>query len=107
MAAVTLQLKNRCTSLPYHGRITAILTNSAAPKKPLRGLPETIEVPPDATVDAVKAIVARSVGFSDHNRIGLFNPTTSKTLKNRHAKVLEDPDISSAKELLIKDLGTF
>lgn len=64
-------------------------------------------MPAGATVDAVKAIVAREVGYSDLNRIGLFNPTTSKTLKDRNAKVLDDVDVSSTKELLIKDLGTF
>lgn len=63
-------------------------------------------MPADATVDGVKVIVARAAGFSDHNRIGLFNPTTSKTLKDRHAKVLQDVDVASTKELLVKDLGT-
>lgn len=77
-----------------------------APKSPIRRLPESIEVPQDATVDAVKVVVARQCGFSDHNRIGLFNPATRKTLKDRNALVLEDADVATAKELLVKDLGT-
>lgn len=77
-----------------------------APKSPIRRLPESIEVPQDATVDGVKVAVARQCGFSDHNRIGLFNPVTRKTLKDRNAVVLEDADVATAKELLVKDLGT-
>lgn len=63
-------------------------------------------MPQGATVDAVKVVVARQCGFSDHNRIGLYNPATKKTLKDRNAVVLEDADVATAKELLVKDLGT-
>jgi very-long-chain enoyl-CoA reductase len=49
--------------------------------------------------------VARQAGISDFNRIGIFNPTTIKTIKDRRAKIGDDADVVKAKELLVKDLG--
>ncbi|SPO03971.1 related to TSC13 - required for elongation of VLCFA moiety of sphingolipids [Cephalotrichum gorgonifer] len=83
---------------------TLKLTNRS-PRKPIRGLPASVEIPVDVTVDNVKVLIARQCGISDHNRIGLFNPATNKTLKDRNAIVLADADISRGKELLVKDLG--
>lgn len=76
-----------------------------APKQPIKKLPETIEVPADATVEEVKHIVARKAGFSDFNRVGLFDPSTQKTLKNRKAQISSEPGVMSAGHVLVKDLG--
>ncbi|CAI4211860.1 unnamed protein product [Parascedosporium putredinis] len=84
--------------------LTLKLTNRS-PKQPIKKLPATIDVPADATIEDVKAIVARQSGISDHNRIGIFNPATNKTFKDRRAQVGQDADIVKSKELLIKDLG--
>lgn len=46
-------------------------------------------------------MVAREVGMSDYNRVGLFDPTTQKTLKDRQAHLRD----LGHEELLVKDLG--
>ncbi|CCF36891.1 3-oxo-5-alpha-steroid 4-dehydrogenase [Colletotrichum higginsianum] len=85
-------------------KITLKLSNRS-PKQPIKKLPETIEVPADATVEEVKHIVARKAGFSDFNRVGLFDPSTQKTLKNRKAQISSEPAVMSAGHVLVKDLG--
>ncbi|KAH8678150.1 steroid alpha reductase family protein [Xylariales sp. PMI_506] len=83
MAELTIKLSNR------------------SPKQPIKRLPPTLELPQNATVEDAKIVLARKLGIADHNRIGLFDPTTKKTLKNRLAPVAE----LGYTELLIKDLG--
>ncbi|KAK3941767.1 very-long-chain enoyl-CoA reductase [Diplogelasinospora grovesii] len=87
MASISLKLTNR------------------APKKPIRKLPASVEIPQDATVEDAKKLIARASGVSDFNRIGLFDPTTNKTLKDRKALVRDHAGVVSSKELLVKDLG--
>lgn len=58
-------------------------------------------MPADATVELVKLLIARETGLGDHNRVGLCDPATRKTLKDRHARVAQGPDA----EVLVKDLG--
>ena len=79
----------------------------AAPKQPIKKLPPTIELSPDTPVEVVKAYIARQTGFSDHNRIGLFDPSTKKTLKDRKAAISSYANVASSGELLVKDLGAF
>ena len=81
------------------------LTNRS-PKKPIKKLPTTLEVPHDASVEEIKVLIARETGCDDFNRIGLFDPTTNKTLKDRRALISEEAGVLSKKELLVKDLGT-
>ncbi|KAK1836119.1 3-oxo-5-alpha-steroid 4-dehydrogenase-domain-containing protein [Podospora conica] len=81
------------------------LTLTARSKKPIKKLPPTIEVPHDASVEEVKILIARETGCDDFNRIGLFDPTTNKTLKNRRALISEEAGVISKKQLLVKDLG--
>ncbi|KAI1841902.1 hypothetical protein JX265_011975 [Neoarthrinium moseri] len=83
MADITLKLSNR------------------SPKQPIKRLPPSLELPATATVEDAKVVLARKVGLSDHNRIGLFDPATKKTLKDRRAVLA---DLGHA-ELLVKDLG--
>jgi very-long-chain enoyl-CoA reductase len=45
--------------------------------------------------------IARQTGTNDFNRIGLFDPTTQKTLKDRKARLRD----LGFEELLVKDLG--
>ncbi|KAK0651612.1 3-oxo-5-alpha-steroid 4-dehydrogenase-domain-containing protein [Cercophora newfieldiana] len=84
--------------------ISLKLTNRA-PKKPIKKLPESLELPRNATVEDVKILIAKKTGFSDYNRIGLFDPTTKKTLKNRKAQISEEQGVVSTGELMVKDLG--
>lgn len=84
---------------------TNFSTCDAAPKQPIRKLPPSIEVPANATVEEVKQLVARKAGIWDHNRVGLFSPTSKKTIKDRRAKISEEDGVVSAGELLVKDLG--
>lgn len=81
------------------------LTLTSRSKKPIKKLPATIEVPHDASVEEIKILIAREIGCDDFNRIGLFDPTTNKTLKNRRALISEEAGVLSKKQLLVKDLG--
>lgn len=81
------------------------LTNRA-PKKPIKKLPASIDLPRDATVEEAKALIAHASGFSDFNRIGLFDPSTKQILKNRRALVRDEEGVIKARELVVKDLGT-
>ncbi|KAK6212003.1 3-oxo-5a-steroid 4- dehydrogenase [Pestalotiopsis sp. IQ-011] len=72
-----------------------------SPKQPIKRLPASLELSSTATVEDAKAIIARKVGLSDHHRVGLFDPATKKTLKDRKAVL----STLSYSELLVKDLG--
>lgn len=72
-----------------------------SPKNPIKRLPPSIELPSETTVEDAKVAIARKAGISDHNRVGLFDPTTRKTLKDRKALVRD----LKLDELLVKDLG--
>lgn len=85
-------------------KLSLKLTNRA-PKKPIRRLPESVELAPDATVEDAKAAIARVSGFTDYNRIGLYDPVSKQTLKNRRALVRDEEGVISAGELVVKDLG--
>ncbi|KAL0941254.1 steroid alpha reductase family protein [Colletotrichum truncatum] len=86
-------------------KITLKLSNRS-PKQPIRKLPESIEVTSDTSVEDVKKVIARQIGLNDHNRVGLFDPSTQKTLKNRKAQIGTEPAVVSGSHLLVKDLGT-
>ncbi|KAK2027423.1 3-oxo-5-alpha-steroid 4-dehydrogenase [Colletotrichum zoysiae] len=85
-------------------KITLKLSNRS-PKQPIKKLPESIDISADTTVEEIKRIVARKAGISDFNRVGLFDPSTQKTLKNRKASVSSEPAVMSAGQVLVKDLG--
>lgn len=114
MAPKTLKLSNRCKLLcpPYNPCTLAkgLPANQRllclAPKQPIRNLPELVEITDDLTIEDIKKVVAKAAGFSDHNRIGVYDPTTKKTLKDRKARVVDAQGVVSAGEVLVKDLGT-
>jgi very-long-chain enoyl-CoA reductase len=83
---------------------TLTITNRS-PKQPIKNLPESIEVQPDTTVEDLKVLIAKETKLGDHNRIGIYDPTTKKTLKNRKARLVDEPAIVAAGEVLIKDMG--
>ncbi|KYK61212.1 steroid alpha reductase family protein [Drechmeria coniospora] len=70
-----------------------------APKQPIKRLPSSVELPSDATIEDLKKAIAREARLGDHNRVGLFDPVTSKTIKDRKARVGETTHV------LVKDLG--
>jgi len=80
------------------------LTNRS-PKKPIKKLPASIDIHDALTVEDIKVAIAKASGISDHNRIGLFDPSTQKTLKNRKALIVDEPGVTEAGEILVKDLG--
>ncbi|KAK0386604.1 hypothetical protein NLU13_6439 [Sarocladium strictum] len=63
------------------------------PKKPLKNLPSTIPVGPTTTVEDVKAAVAQAARIRDHHRIGVYDPTTRTTCKNRKELIANIPGI--------------
>jgi very-long-chain enoyl-CoA reductase len=87
MASLKLKLSNR------------------SPKQPIKNLPASIELPHDATVEDAKIAIARQIGFSDFNRVGLYGPSARSTLKNRKALIRDETEVISAGELVVKDLG--
>ncbi|KAI1433226.1 3-oxo-5-alpha-steroid 4-dehydrogenase-domain-containing protein [Xylaria sp. CBS 124048] len=74
-------------------------------RKGLKGLPPTIELPDDATVEFAKKEIARATKTSDFNRIGIFDPVSKKTLKDRNAALRDEQAIMKQGEILVKDLG--
>ncbi|KAM4060080.1 3-oxo-5-alpha-steroid 4-dehydrogenase [Hirsutella rhossiliensis] len=82
--------------------VTLKLTNRS-PSRPVARLPASIDVPADATVEDVKVLIAREARLGDHNRVGLCDPATKKTLKDRKARIAREP--AAAAEVLVKDLG--
>ena len=79
------------------------MLSHAAPKQPIKKLPASIDITESTTVEQVKIAIAQATGFSDPNRIGLFYPSTKKTLKNRKARIVDEQEVED--ELLVKDLG--
>jgi very-long-chain enoyl-CoA reductase len=63
-------------------------------------------LPDDAEIDDVKKAIARQAGIKDHNRIGLFYPSTKKRIADRRALVRDQGDVMSNGEILVQDLGT-
>ncbi|KAL1895174.1 Very-long-chain enoyl-CoA reductase [Ceratocystis pirilliformis] len=82
--------------------ITVKLTNRA---KPLKKLPSEITIPSTATVEDVKALVSKQCGIHDRNRIGLYYPTSKKTIKDRKALISNETEIMTTGEMMVKDLG--
>ncbi|KAI0455974.1 3-oxo-5-alpha-steroid 4-dehydrogenase-domain-containing protein [Xylaria acuta] len=74
-------------------------------RKGLKGLPPTIELPDDATVEFAKREIASATKTSDFNRIGIFDPVSKKTLKDRNAVVREQEPVMKHQEIIVKDLG--
>lgn len=110
-STISLTLANRCRHhFPFLYTCLVVslsdLTFHSAPKQPIRKLPPSIEIPDDATVEDAKIIVARQAGIGDYNRIGLFDSTTKKILKNRRALVRDHETVLSSGQLLVKDLGS-
>ncbi|KAI1354426.1 3-oxo-5-alpha-steroid 4-dehydrogenase-domain-containing protein [Xylaria sp. FL0043] len=79
------------------------LTNRS--RKGLRDLPATLSLPADATVEFTKKEIARATRTPDFNRIGIFDPVSKKTLKDRNALIREQDPVMKHGELIIKDLG--
>ncbi|KAI1184371.1 3-oxo-5-alpha-steroid 4-dehydrogenase-domain-containing protein [Nemania serpens] len=71
----------------------------------LRGLPPTIELPDSATVEYAKKEIARATKTSDFNRIGIFDPVSKKTLKDRNAVLREQEPVMKHGTIIVKDLG--
>ncbi|KAK8134638.1 3-oxo-5-alpha-steroid 4-dehydrogenase domain-containing protein [Apiospora sp. TS-2023a] len=74
---------------------------TTARKQAIKRLPASLDLPNSANVEDAKIAIATKAGISDYNRIGLFDPNTNKTLKDRKA-LLRDLKLE---ELLVKDLG--
>jgi very-long-chain enoyl-CoA reductase len=84
---------------------TTLKLTNRSPKQPVKNLPASLQLASDATVEDLKKQIARGAGLSDHNRIGIYNPTTKKTLKDRKALIAADKDIAATGEVLVKDMG--
>lgn len=68
-------------------------------------MPASVNIDADTTVESVKIQVAKAAGLRDHHRIGVYDPTTKTTLKNRNARILDIAPVVASGEVLIKDMG--
>jgi very-long-chain enoyl-CoA reductase len=80
------------------------LTSAVAAKKPIKRLPNTVEVTDKTTVQDVRNSLAKQIGGMDPNRLGLFD-SKNKILKDRLALVKQNKELIAGKEILVKDLG--
>lgn len=71
----------------------------------MKRLPTSIEIPGDATIEDTKQVIAKASGVSDYNRIGIFNPSTRKNIRDRKALIRDNQDIVAKGEVLVQDLG--
>ncbi|KAF5565441.1 enoyl reductase [Fusarium phyllophilum] len=85
--------------------LRSITLTNRSPRQPIKNLPESIEVDPDTTVEGLKVLIAKETKLGDFNRIGIYDPTTKKTLKNRKARLVDEPAVVSTGEVLVKDMG--
>ncbi|KAH7321011.1 3-oxo-5-alpha-steroid 4-dehydrogenase-domain-containing protein [Stachybotrys elegans] len=85
--------------------LKSIKLSNRSPKTPIKKLPSSVDVTDATTVEDLKKIIAKQAGISDYNRVGIFDPTTKKTLKNRKARLVDEPVVAAAGEVLVKDLG--
>ncbi|KND94353.1 putative enoyl reductase [Tolypocladium ophioglossoides CBS 100239] len=98
-------MQRQLNTPPQMAPQTTLKLTSRSPKQPVKRLPASLDIPSDATVEDLKILIARAAKIGDYNRIGLFDPSTKKTLKNRRARVADEPNVSAANEVLVKDLG--
>jgi very-long-chain enoyl-CoA reductase len=75
-------------------------------RKGLKGLPSSIELPDDATIEYTKKEIARATKTSDFNQIGIFDPVSKKTIKDRNALLRAQEPVMKHQEIIVKDLGT-
>jgi hypothetical protein len=105
---LTLKLTNRCKShVNTSGSCSDIFLLPIAPKRAIRKLPSSIELPGDVTVEDAKVAIAKASGVADFNRIGLFEPATKSNIKDRKALLKDQAAVVDAGEVLVKDLGKF
>ncbi|KAI1373798.1 3-oxo-5-alpha-steroid 4-dehydrogenase-domain-containing protein [Hypoxylon crocopeplum] len=83
--------------------LTLKVTNRS--RKGLKRLPPSIQLSSDATIEDAKIALAKAAKVSDYNRIGIFDPVSKKTVKDRKSLVREQAEIVKHGELLVKDLG--
>ena len=83
------------------------MPDPTASKQRVKKLPASIEIPGDATIEDTKQAIAKASGVSDYNRIGVFNPSTRKNIKDRKALIRDNQDIVSKGEVLVQDLGMY
>jgi very-long-chain enoyl-CoA reductase len=83
--------------------LTLKVTNRSP--KVLKGLPPTIEVSDNATIEDTKKQIARATKTADFNRIGIFDPVTKKTFKDRNAVLAQQEPVIKHGEIVVKDLG--
>jgi len=86
------------------GQLTLQLANRGR-KGVVKRLPSSIVVDRDATVEDVRKAVAQKSGVRDSNRVGLFDPQTKKTIKDKAARIGDQEAVVAEGRLLVQDLG--
>ena len=71
----------------------------------IKRLPSSIDVTTATTIEELQQQLAKKAGVSDYNRIGIFDPSTRKIIRDRRAVIGAQENVISLKALLAQDLG--
>ena len=73
----------------------------------VKRLPQSITVERTSTIESIKKTIAQKAGVRDPNRIGLFDPKTKKSIKDKAALIGDQEAVVAEGQLLVQDLGTY
>ncbi len=76
-----------------------------AGKKPIKKLPETIEITAATTVEDAKKQIAKAAGISDFNRVAILDVDKQATYKDRNALLAQQKAVADSYQIMVKDLG--
>lgn len=71
----------------------------------IKTLPASIDIPASGTIEQLQIALAKEARVSDFNRIGIFDPTTRKILRDRRAVLGQQENIAVTGDVLVQDLG--
>lgn len=78
---------------------------SIAGKKPLKNLPDTIDISASTTVDDAKKLIARAARISDYNRVAILDVDKQAIFKDRKAVLAQQNGVADKQQIMVKDLG--
>ena len=78
-----------------------------AGKKPIKKLPETIEITAATTVEDAKKQIAKAAGISDFNRVAILDVDKQAIFKDRNALLAQQQAVADSYQILVKDLGAW
>jgi hypothetical protein len=90
-------------SIDFHDELTKVI----AGKKPIKKLPETIEITAATTVEDAKKQIAKAARISDFNRVAILDVDKQAIFKDRNALLAQQQAVADSYQIMVKDLGTW